>query len=141
MWHLPLGCTFRAGFDGRFEKSDMGWDMTPSSMLWILRTFSERYPHMPIYVTESGLADAAQPDSRRMRYLAGVLQAVRTAMDEGADIRGYTYWSLLDNFEWAEGFRPRFGLAHTDYETQARTLRPSCEMLRGVISRQRAGAQ
>eukprot|EP00327_Prymnesium_parvum_P017933 CAMPEP_0113283758 /NCGR_PEP_ID=MMETSP0008_2-20120614/29630_1 /TAXON_ID=97485 /ORGANISM="Prymnesium parvum" /LENGTH=466 /DNA_ID=CAMNT_0000134513 /DNA_START=91 /DNA_END=1491 /DNA_ORIENTATION=- /assembly_acc=CAM_ASM_000153 len=137
IWYLPFGCTFRAGFDPRFEKSDMGWDMTPSSMLWILTAFSDRYPGVPIYITESGLADSSQPDKKRVRYISGVLRAIRKALDAGIDVRGYTIWSLIDNFEWAEGFRPRFGLAHVDYSTQVRTPRSSCNVLRRIISNQR----
>ena len=63
-------------------------------------------------------------------------QALDEALRRGVDLRGYTYWSLLDNFEWQAGYRPRFGLARTDYDSMARTLRPSSSMLRDVIRRQ-----
>ena len=69
--------------------------------------------------------DGAIDDARRIRYLRAHIDAVAEAIAEGADVRGYLVWSLLDNFEWAEGFSQRFGIVHVDYETQVRTPRRS----------------
>jgi beta-glucosidase len=129
---LPCRLVLTMAGDSRFEKSDMGWDLTPSSMERLLRTLWARYK-VPIIVTESGIADGEEPDERRSRYLAaclGVAHRLRTK--EGVDLRGYLFWTLLDNFEWAEGFRPRFGLLRTDFETLKRHGRPSNEILRAL---------
>ena len=87
---------------------------------------------MPIIVSENGLADAS--DSQRARFLLDHLAWLHRAIEEGADVRGYLHWSMLDNFEWAAGFGPRFGLAEVDYTTFERTLRPSAATY-GTIAR------
>jgi beta-glucosidase len=83
-------------------------------------------------ITENGAGSAEGPthdgrvhDVRRIRYLLGHLRAVAAAMEKGADVRGYIHWSLLDNFEWLLGYRPRFGLVHVDYPTGRRTIKDS----------------
>ena len=86
---------------------------------------------LPIYVTENGLADA--PDARRGPFIARYLGEVKKAMDEGVPVRGYFYWSLLDNFEWDSGFWPRFGLIEVDYRTLARKIRPSAFAYKKII--------
>jgi beta-glucosidase len=80
---------------------------------------------VPLYVTENGIADAA--DTRRREYIVNHLAWLHRAMREGADVRGYFHWALTDNFEWLEGFSPRFGLVEIDYETLRRTVRPSAD--------------
>src|SRR3989344_469233 len=77
--------------------------------------------NLPIYVTESGLTDA--DDSRRARFIKDHLFWIHKAISEGADVKGYFYWSLLDNFEWDKGFWPRFGLVEVDYKTMERKIR------------------
>ncbi len=101
--------------------SDMGWELYPEAIYHCLIDL-KKY-RKPIYVTESGLADAK--DEKRSWFIRETLKNVRRAMEEGADVRGYFYWSLLDNFEWDKGFWPRFGLAEVDYETLERKIRPS----------------
>ncbi|MBL8605789.1 MAG: glycoside hydrolase family 1 protein, partial [Myxococcales bacterium] len=86
---------------------------------------------LPIVVTENGLADAS--DANRPRYLAEHLYEIGDAVRRGADVRGYFHWSLLDNFEWASGFCPRFGLATYDPVTKKRTLRPSGATYKSLI--------
>jgi beta-glucosidase len=90
-----------------------------------LREVHERYGR-PIYVTENGLADRA--GARRGAFLKDHLAAVAAAVREGIDVRGYFHWSLLDNFEWAEGFEPRFGLYRVDYATFERTPAPGADV-------------
>jgi beta-glucosidase len=85
----------------------------------------------PVYVTENGINDAS--DSVRPRYLANHVGAVRDAIAAGADVRGYFHWSLIDNFEWAEGWAPRFGLIALDRETQERKVRGSAEVYAAII--------
>ena len=99
----------------------MGWELYPEAIYHCLIDL-KKY-RKPIYVTESGLADAK--DEKRSWFIRETLKNVRRAMEEGADVRGYFYWSLLDNFEWDKGFWPRFGLAEVDYETLERKIRPS----------------
>ena len=81
---------------------------------------------VPLYVTENGICD---PEDRlRANYIREHVAAVHTAIAEGADVRGYFHWSLLDNFEWAEGYRAHFGLVRVDFETQRRTIRDSARV-------------
>ena len=130
-----LGLIEGGPHDDGFEMSDMEWDLAPSSLGKVLRVFWNRY-RLPMMVTESGCADGETPDSRRTRYLAGCLAAVHAAVHDGVDVRGYTYWSFLDNFEWAEGFRPRFGLLRVDYGTLARCDTCAARLWRTVTTRQ-----
>jgi beta-glucosidase len=110
---------------GDGDRTDLGWEIHPAGLLTLLREVSLRYGR-PIYVTENGLADAG--GSRRGAFIKEHLAAVTAAVREGIDVRGYFHWSLLDNFEWAEGFEPRFGLYRVDYATLARTRAPGAEV-------------
>ena len=101
--------------------SDMNWEIYPHGIYRILRKLKEH--NLPIYVTENGLADA--DDSRRARFIKDHLFWIHKAISEGADVKGYFYWSLLDNFEWDKGFWPRFGLVEVDYKTMERKIRHS----------------
>lgn len=101
--------------------SDLGWDIIPQGIYSVLRQL-KRY-NKPIYITENGLADA--DDSKREKFIKEHLKYVHKAIEEGVDVRGYFYWSLLDNFEWNKGFWPRFGLVEVDYNTLERKVRPS----------------
>lgn len=112
------------------EKSDLGWDIVPEGMYDVVTDIWRRY-RKPIHVTENGLADA--DDSRRERFLLAHLRELHRAMEDGADVRGYLHWSLLDNFEWAFGYAPRFGLISVDYDTQRRSIRPSARAFERII--------
>jgi beta-glucosidase len=103
-------------------QSDLGWEIYPEGLRSMLREVDARYGR-PIWITENGIADAT--DRLRPRFIVDHLAQVARATAEGIPVKGYYYWSLLDNFEWAEGFRPRFGLYEMDYATGARSLRPS----------------
>lgn len=103
------------------EVSDMGWELDPKALSLVAREL-KKY-NLPIYVTEHGLADA--DDSRREWFLRESLKYLCEAIEDGADVRGYLYWSLLDNFEWDKGFWPRFGLLEVNYETMERKIRKS----------------
>lgn len=114
------------------EESDVGWAIDETSLAPQLVRFARRYKK-PIYILENGIADAAGDDVARQRFLVRHLQAVWQAIAAGADVRGFFYWSLVDNFEWIEGFAPRFGLVHVDYADGARrTPRPSLALLAQV---------
>ena len=111
------------GFNKNENKivSDMGWELYPEAIYFVLKDL-EKYKK-PIYITENGLADAR--DEKREWFIKESLKNVHKAIQEGVDVRGYLYWSLLDNFEWDKGFWPRFGLIEVDYKTLERKVRPS----------------
>ena len=98
--------------------TDLGWEIYPEGMYDILVRLKDY--NLPIYITENGLADDA--GTQRVSFIHDHLDAVLRAIDDGVDVRGYIHWSLMDNFEWAEGFSPRFGLYKVDYSTQERSL-------------------
>ena len=130
-----------------YPVTDFGWPVVPDGLRDVLvglrREYGDALP--PVVVTENGCAyddppgpDGAIHDPRRTDYLASHLRAVGEAVGAGVDVRGYFTWSLLDNFEWAEGFTKRFGLVHVDYATQRRTPRDSYGWYRDVIAAHRA---
>jgi len=120
---------------GPGPKSDLGWEIRPQGMLSLLRRAWARY-RLPIYVTENGIADAA--GESRPRFLRDHLLAISRALGEDVAIRGYFHWSLLDNFEWAEGFAPRFGLYRIDYRTLERIETPGVPAYRELIREARS---
>lgn len=103
-----------------FDVSDLGWEIFPEGMFDALTDLKD---HRPIYITECGIASTN--DDRRNRFLILYLQEVFRSIQAGVNVKGFFYWSMIDNFEWAEGFGPRFGLIEVDYKTQKRTPRPS----------------
>lgn len=112
------------------ETSDMGWEIYPEGIY--LALLKLKGYNLPIIVTENGLADAG--DRRRGRFIVDHLLQIHRAIEEGVDVRGYLYWSLIDNFEWHEGFWPRFGLVEVDYTTQKRRIRPSAYLYARICS-------
>jgi beta-glucosidase len=114
------------------ETNDLGWEIYPQGLGIVLAEWSRRSGGIPIYITENGVADAR--DALRPRFLVRHLAEVARAIARGIDVRGYFHWSLLDNFEWAEGYSARFGLAEMNYSTLERRLRPSGELY-GRIAR------
>ncbi|MGH3510245.1 MAG: GH1 family beta-glucosidase [Nocardioidaceae bacterium] len=123
-----------------YPTTDFGWPVVPEGLRETLGQLRDRYPALPpVIVTESGCAyDDSVHDVRRIDYLDGHLRAVADAISDGVDVRGYYTWSLLDNFEWAEGYTKRFGLVHVDYETQRRTPRDSFTWYAGLIAAHKA---
>ena len=118
----------------------MGWNIEPQGLVDLLLELHERYPGLPLAITENGAAfyDTVTPDGRvhdaeRVAYLHDLLDAVGEAMDKGVDVRGYFVWSLFDNFEWAYGYDRRFGVVHVDYDTQVRTLKDSARWYRELV--------
>ena len=122
--------------------TETGWELHPQSLTDTLVWMHENYGGLPLYVTENGAAFYDPPsavngridDPLRVHYLQTHLQAVRTAIDQGADVRGYCAWSLLDNLEWAHGYSKRFGLIHVDFETLQRTPKASAKYYAEVIA-------
>jgi beta-glucosidase len=110
----------------------MGWEVNPAGLRQLLVRLSRTYQNLPpLYVTENGAAyddivvDDRVHDPERTGYILDHVQAVADAIADGADVRGYFVWSLLDNFEWAWGFNKRFGIVRVDYETQERIVKDS----------------
>jgi beta-glucosidase len=129
-------------------RTDFGWPVVPAAFTTTLTSLKDRYGDAlpPIHITENGAAypdrveaDGTVPDPDRIAYFDGHLRAVRAAMDAGVDVRAYYAWSLLDNFEWAEGFSKRFGLVHVDFGTLARTPKQSYGWYRDLIRAQHQG--
>ncbi len=110
--------------------NDLGWEIYPEGIYRVLKTL-KRYGK-PIYITENGVADAR--DALRAQFIKDHIAEMKRAMDEGVDVRGYFYWSLLDNFEWDKGFWPRFGLVEIDYKTMERKIRPSAHTYKELIT-------
>jgi beta-glucosidase len=113
-------------------RTAMGWGIHPEGLTEVLVRLQREYPPIPLYVTENGAAfddevspDGAVHDPDRVRFLADHIEACADAVAAGVPLRGHFAWSLLDNFEWAEGYAKRFGLVHVDYETQQRRVKDS----------------
>ncbi|MCX6793460.1 MAG: glycoside hydrolase family 1 protein [Candidatus Falkowbacteria bacterium] len=107
------------------KTNDMGWELYPEGILPVLKDLQSRY-NKPIYITENGTAD--EDDDHRAWYVKEILKNVHQAIEEGVNVRGYLHWSLLDNFEWADGFGPRFGLFSVDRKTFERKARSSVDV-------------
>jgi len=137
-WLFPVNMT--GGHEGR--KTDNGWEVWPQALYDIAMRITRDFNSPAIEITESGCAynDGPDPDglirdARRIEYHRQYLHALARAIADGADVRSYHAWSLLDNFEWAEGFSQRFGLAYVDFKTQQRTLKDSGRWYAKVASR------
>ncbi|MBS1694479.1 MAG: beta-glucosidase [Actinobacteria bacterium] len=124
----------------KWPKTDLGWDIDPAGLTEVLTRVHRDYPPLPILVTENGAAFADDrieggrvDDHDRVAFLAGHFGALADALDAGVDVRGYFAWSLLDNFEWAEGYAKRFGIVHVDYDTLVRTPKASADWYSAFI--------
>ena len=125
-------------------KTDMGWDIHPEGLYdFLKKAHADTNGKMPLMITENGRAvkdvlslEGTVEDYERFDYILRHLQVIRKAMDEGVDIRGYFVWTMLDNFEWAEGYDKRFGLIYVDYNTLKRTPKRSAYLYREFIDSQ-----
>ena len=121
------------------EVTDMEWEVYPQAMHEMLHHFS-KYKFKKIYVTENGAAfpdiveNGNVNDIKRKNYLQSNIAEILKARNEGVNVEGYFVWSFTDNFEWAEGYRPRFGLVHVDYETQKRIIKESGQWYSDFLS-------
>lgn len=120
-------------------RTNMGWPVTPEALYWSPKFLYERYKK-PILLSENGMAghdwvhlDGKVHDAHRIDYVKRYLRELCRAADDGAEIMGYMYWSIMDNFEWADGYDKRFGLVHVDYTTQKRTVKDSGYWYKTVI--------
>ncbi len=137
----PMG--FDLVFDSRVqaeERTGLGWWVMPEGIYEVIGLLAKRYPGIPLYVTENGCAEKVphdQPprtdDPERISFLQRYMMNAHRALKEGANLKGYFVWSLLDNFEWGS-YEPRFGLIGVDFKTQERTLKSSAWWLKEVIA-------
>jgi beta-glucosidase len=147
--NIYSGTYYRAGANDEPERvphashtalSAFKWPVVPESLRWGPRFLHERYK-LPVIVTENGISladwvslDGQVHDPQRIDFLHRYLAGLQHGIADGADVRGYFQWSILDNFEWAEGYKQRFGLVHVDYQTQRRTLKDSASWYRNCIA-------
>ena len=147
--NIYSGTYYRAGENGVPERvphsansalSALKWPIVPDSPRWGPRFLHERYK-LPIVVTENGISlsdwvslDGKVHDPQRIDFLHRYLSELQHGILESTDVRGYFQWSIMDNFEWAEGYKQRFGLVHVDYETQRRTPKDSAAWYRDLIA-------
>ena len=132
-FNLPgiVGAAGRTRLDRKIGKrNDLGWEMYPEGLGWFLRSF-RRY-RLPLLITENGVPASDEDD--RWSFIFLHLWQVMRALAAGIPVVGYLYWSLLDNFEWADGWSARFGLIGVNRATQQRMVRPSARWLAEVIA-------
>ncbi|WP_404455438.1 beta-glucosidase [Virgibacillus necropolis] len=114
-----------------YEKTDLNWNIYPEGFFKVLLKIKDQYGSIPIYITENGacyndeVENGSVKDQRRIEYIKQHLTSLKRSMDSGVNIKGYLTWSLLDNFEWAEGYDKRFGLIHVNFNTLERTKKDS----------------
>ena len=132
--HVVKHGSIEAGFEfvqTDLERTDMGWEIYPDGLRDLMVRLKNDYPVKSLIITESGscyddtLLEGQINDEGRRKYLECHLESAHVAIQEGAPLDGYFAWSLMDNYEWAEGYARRFGLVHVDFETQERTLKKS----------------
>jgi beta-glucosidase len=123
--------------------TDMGWNIAPDGLEELLLDLHRQFPEQALMITENGAAfpdtveDGRVHDAERVDYLNRHFTAAHRAIEQGVDLRGYTVWSLMDNFEWGYGYSKRFGIVRVDYDTQERTVKDSGLWLKDVIANRR----
>lgn len=126
-----VGADGFSGVEAGVELTDMGYEFWPEALEATVRRAAAATDR-PVIVTECGIATSE--DGRRIAFIDATLRGVARCLDDGLDVRGYSYWSALDNFEWNHGYRPKFGLIGVDRVTQERTLKPSAHFLGRIAS-------
>ncbi|SEW13314.1 beta-glucosidase [Cognatiyoonia koreensis] len=130
------------GHEGPGDKTQMGWEIYPDGLHGFLTRMARDYvDDMPIYVTENGMAwddkveNGSVFDPVRESFITAHMNATRRAIADGANVQGFFYWSLLDNYEWAFGYEKRFGIVHVDFDTLKRTPKASYHLLKSALAR------
>ena len=136
---------YEASYQGDYVRpfgtahTELNWDIYPQALEWGVKLNYGRYK-LPIIITENGMSahdwvslDGKVHDPNRIDFLHRYLSGLKKAADEGCEVDGYFQWSFMDNFEWAKGYNPRFGIVHVDYQTQKRTLKDSAYWYKDVI--------
>jgi beta-glucosidase len=136
---LPAELPFTVKELEGYPVTDFGWPVVPEALTELLTGFRERYGDRlpPVVITENGCSYEGVDDQERITFLDGHIRALHGALEQGVDVRGYFVWSLMDNFEWAEGYQRRFGLVHVDHDTLERTPKASYAWLRDALRAQR----
>ncbi|WP_328555641.1 GH1 family beta-glucosidase [Streptomyces sp. NBC_00358] len=136
---LPAELPFTVKELEGYPITDFGWPVVPEGLTELLTGFRERYGDRlpPVVITENGCSYDGIDDQERIAFLDGHVRALHRALEQGVDVRGYFVWSLMDNFEWAEGYARRFGLVHVDFDTLERTPKASYNWLRDALRAQR----
>jgi len=130
LMHFSTSGAFETHTRDELAKNDLGWDIYPQGFARILKSVHARYPRLSIFITENGTADAV--DRFRPQFIRDHLLVLSQAIQDGIDIRGYCHWSLMDNFEWNEGYTARFGLYEMDPVTRVRTPRESSRVFSSI---------
>ncbi len=117
---------------GPLEKTNVGWEIIPEALTEFLVRISQRYPGLPIYVTENGASET--DEAKRISFFDRHFAAMIEAKKQGVDLRGYIAWTLIDNFEWAEGFTPKFGIVGMDPKTLERQPKASYDAFKAMLS-------
>jgi len=119
-----------------------GWEINPEMLYQQLLELKNRYGNLPVYITESGCAAPDELDSegqvsdpQRVAYFRDYLRAAARAIEDGVNLKGYFAWSLMDNFEWAEGYSQRFGIVYVDFQSQKRIPKDSFYYLKNIFTR------
>ncbi|MEU1194835.1 GH1 family beta-glucosidase [Streptomyces sp. NPDC005813] len=135
---LPADLPFSVRELEGYPVTDFGWPVVPEALTELLVGLRERYGDRlpPVVITENGCSYEGIDDQERIAFLDGHVRALHRALEQGVDVRGYFVWSLMDNFEWAEGYARRFGLVHVDYDTLERTPKASYTWLRDALRAQ-----
>lgn len=140
VWGQPDGVEIGTGPGPGPERTDMGWTVWPQGLYDLLAKLAARYPGVPLFITENGSAwkdtvvEGRVDDVQRVAYLESHVAQAARAVADGLPLKGYYAWSLLDNFEWAEGYAKRFGLVHVDFATQKRTIKASGRRYARIIA-------
>ena len=137
---------YEAQYEGNYERpqgtahTELSWDVYPDALKWGVILNYKRYK-LPIYITENGLSthdwvslDGKVHDPNRIDFLHRYIKGLKEGAEAGADVRGYFQWSLMDNFEWAKGYNPRFGMIYVNYQTQERILKDSAYWYKDLIN-------
>lgn len=137
----PMSLILCSGAHSTYNKTDIGWDISPNEFIDLIKMVRAKYTDLPIHITENGsawidvLENGEVKDDERINYLVLHLEAVAKMNELGLNIAGYYYWSLLDNFEWANGYSQRFGLVYVNYETQERIKKNSFYRYKEIIEK------
>ncbi len=127
--------------DRGLEKTEMGWEIYPQGLYEILTGLQDTYDPKEVFITENGVAfkdkvvDGEVHDKKRIDYLKAHFEQAHRALADGVKLKGFFVWSLMDNYEWAEGYSKRFGIVYIDYKTQKRIIKDSAKWYSGVISK------
>ena len=146
--NIYIGGVVRDSPDGKYEKVPLpadtkktafGWPVVPEALYWGPKQLHDQYG-LPIVITENGMSNhdsvddiGVVSDPQRIEFINKYLSEARRAILDGVQIKGYFYWTMLDNFEWAEGFDQRFGLIYVDFQSQQRILKDSAHWYREII--------